>query len=524
LQLNSVTKELQALLQSTLGLFQGSSLSSPQLRQLALDYNEGRLDPKVQSAISILIGSFAGPIESTLKENQQQLEEIIRHKRFRWTLQHVPVKIGDNQIIDAKGDYDMAEIYMLYGLTRQILGVFNLVESQDYSLTLRPLTDYVLTVNDNPVLNLTQAPGKAIVNLVAVLMATSPIFLSLESAAGAEQMKMAGANFSSGFASVLDSITFMKKREGDQSGSILEFRRDNDKDYLILHMAINNGANPIPVVDLQKFDGIAIPLDDRILEGLKNMSDDFANTPGVNTNLQRDVFPIVTLGLVVLVGSGAFDALINLALEGSDPGTKKIATDLIKLLKDNQDLVLAALVSLVPVEIEFDFGHMFQEPGGLRDVFPAWTQPANLDFPPALTEATLVYSYECADGSDALREEKYICDKEADRGHFQDLDETPYQMWDPVSNSTIASSLLWKNYSGSNNFGPKWATNVPIEADGIPTVIPYLGFKDASFNGVLYLNTETISKLKSKNGMQPATLMTLNATLATIVATVQGFL
>jgi len=126
----------------------------------------------------------------------------------------------------------------------------------------------------------------------------------------------------------------------------------------------------------------------------------------VNTNLQRDVFPIVALVTVVLVNSGAFEALIDLALEGADQATSDTVNKVLGLVADNPDLLLAALVAVVPVEIELDFGHVFKNPVGLRDVFPAWVYPdipstsRDAAYYQAFTAASIVYSYECADASD----------------------------------------------------------------------------------------------------------------------------
>ena len=160
-------------------------------------------------------------------------------------------------------------------------------------------------------------------------------------------------------------------------------------------------------------------------------------------------------------------------------------------------------------------------------MFPAWTQPeANAPIT-NYTEATLVYSYECADGSDPIMTDKYLCAAAADTGHFKPASGLQYYPVYRTTDSTwVDGKLMWKNFP-SNNFGTKWDAQVPIDADGIDTIIPYIGFKDASFGGLLYLDLSAIKSDKlvpTKNGMELASLKTLDATLATIIKTVQGLI
>lgn len=533
-KINEVTKNIESQLGLVAGLLNGSgglTLSPQGFQKLADDYMGGRLDKQTQGAIGLFLDSYLGPIQSMLEENQELLQLIIAKKRFKWQIDSLPLKIADKELMNAGGRYDMGEIYLLYGLTRAILGTFYTLQSQDYSINLT-IVQYALSVNeaagvDNPLLGLFDNPARALMNAVAVLMGTSPKFLALDSRVGAAKMKSAGEGFADGFDSILKAVNAMKKRpDAVQPEHIVEYKRENDQDYFVLHMKF---TNLVPLIDLQKFDGISIPLREDVLASLENLAKDFAGASGVNTNLQRDIFPIVALVAVVLINSGAFQELINLATGGADGETQETVSQVLDLVASNPDFILAALVGVIPVEIEFDFGHVFKNPVGLRDVFPAWIQPDTygneLEALKPLTMATVVYSYECKDGSNPVITGDLLCAESQDNDHFQPANDALVEFWTPTGTWT-SPKATWHNYM-TGNFGTFWDANTPSPADGIQTSIPYIGWKDASFGGLVYLDVATINvngDIVAGNGLKKATLQSFNATIAAIVSQVESFL
>lgn len=533
-RVNEITKNIESQLSIVAGLLNGSGgLSlSPQgvhaLAQLADDYANGRLDPQAAGAVGVFLDSYLGPVASLLEENAELLEFIIQRNQFQFQIDTLPLKIADKQLINAGGRYDLGEIHLLYGVTRGLLGLIYTVQSQDYSITLEIVSYALGATTNNPLLDLGNNPVRALSNAFAVLMTTSPKFLALDSAVGEEKMAAAGDGFANLFDSILKSINVMQKRpEAVQAEHVIEFKTENSKNYFVLHMQFEN---LVPLVDLRKFDGTAIPLRDDVLASLENIAKDFSGASGVNTNLQRDVFPIVALTAVVLINSGAFQALIDLAVSGADQATKDTINQVLGLVADNPDLVLAALVGAVPVDIELDFGHIFKNPVGLRDVFPAWVYPnisatsKDAAYYQAFTAASVVYSYECADDTDPIVTGELLCANPTDTAHFRALDETPYVFWAAPASTWTDPTIIWKNLP-TNNFGTLWEANVPTPADGIQTGFPYIGWKDATFGGLLYLDVTTINQSGKlgDNGIKKANLQTLNATIASIIATVESF-
>ena len=127
---------------------------------------------------------------NALQENIDQLEIIRSHSRlFSWHIGRLPVKVGAAELFDAGKAYDLGEVNMLYGFSRILLGGFDLMQSQNYTIAARPLADYVLDVEGNPVRNFQVSPGKAMANLYAIVLATSPAFLTLDKSIGADIMK-----------------------------------------------------------------------------------------------------------------------------------------------------------------------------------------------------------------------------------------------------------------------------------------------------------------------------------------------
>jgi hypothetical protein len=546
-KINEITKNIQSQLGLVMDLVGGSGVSiAPQdlqknLQKLALDYTQGRLDPQAAGAIGLFLDAYLGPVQSLLEENEDLLRMIIKRKKFNWYAQQLPVKIADKELINAGGRYDMGEIYLIFGLTRAMLGTIYVVESQDYTISLA-IANYALNVKvgpngqldpvagTNPLLELFNGHiGRGITNAVAVLMSTSPSFLALDKTAGLDFMKKAGEGFADGFGSIGKSIVAMKGRPAaEQAKHIIEFKTEDDKNYFVMHMKFNN---LIPLVDLRKFDGISIPLSKDIIDSFDNLAKDFGGAQGVNTNLQRDIFPVIALVAVVIINSGAFQAIIDLAVESSDQSTKDMINQALGLVADNPDFILAALVGVVPITIEFDFGHIFKAPVGLREVFPAWVQPNvnvgnDAESLAPFTTATIVYSYECADGKDALADDTFLCGKDniQDGPHFHALDGSKYVYWDPATTSVtwVHPLAKWENQP-TNNFGTKWADQIP--ADEVPTGIPYFGWKDASFGDLVYLDVTPINTngaITAGNGLKKADQQSLNATIAYIVSQVES--
>jgi hypothetical protein len=547
-QVDALTTSLANLMSSVVGLIggEGFSLSPQKIQKLAVDYRDGRLDPQAASIISTVVGGFVGPIKKMLEENQELMEVMIKRGRYSYYIEHVPVKIAGAQIMDAGGKVDMGEVYLLYGITRALLGMFYLGDSQDYTFTLKILS--YINVEGNPLMQFGDGPEKlapAIFNAIAVLMGTSPNFLTLDNQVGAEMMKQAGEGFSSGFDGILKGIKHMKeKRKGDQSVYVVEYRREaiggKDEDVLVLNWEWNQGANPLPIVDLGGFSGMVIPLSEDILTSLGKLRDDFGLAEGVDTSLQEDVFPIIALMTVVLLNTGAFDALIGLVLDSAEGDQKEQIDQVLNIVKGNRDLITGALQALVPVNILFDFGQAFKDPKGIRDLFPAWTQPSPSAEIEQFVTATLVYSYECAEPGDPLLTAKFLCETEADKSHFHNLDGSPFiairydaadeEFATPLTHNT---GLTWTNHLGSDNFGATWDANMDANGntemgqDGIASVFPYIGFKDPTFGGILYLDVSSLQNeyiTPQTSGFELANLKTLNATFAKIFEAVQGFL
>ncbi len=526
--LNDVTKQLQALLGAVLVLLEGQSLS-PQATPEELRDALYRIEAQAPSLIGSALKGFLSPITVTMEENKKILETIIKRNRFRWETRSLPVKIADIDVMNAGGKYDMAEIQLVYSMTNTILSTLYVVESIDYSFSTKILS-YATGVENGPLDSFSDRPIGTVLNLYAVLMGLSPTFLTVDSVNGAEFMKKAGDGYSLGFGAIVEALEVLKKRTGDQSRFLVEYRTGEKEDMLVLNVDFTN--NPfVGIIDTDKFDNLEVPVSEDIVEGIKVFRDNLAQVPGARVSLQRDIFPMIALVASVLLKSGAFDALIATVAGDVDADTAAQIDQLLKLVTDNRDLLVGAMTTLIQADMELDFGYIFANPGtGLRGVLPAWTQPDTFVAPPEypeatthelqpLVDATVVLSWECSpDASyNPLLDpegENFICAKAQDADHFQAVTEN-------------SADFPWYKKTSSGNFGDKWEGT--IAADGFSVISPYIGWKDGSFGGLLYIDPTRIAndKLLPKPAEQPiqlGNLRTLNAVLASIVDAVQGFL
>lgn len=484
--------------------------------------------------IESFLFSFLSRLETSFEVNAAQLEQIIAKDRFEWSLGRLPVTLAGQELLDAGGHYDMAEVHILYGLTRTISATFSVLRAINFSFQLSSVTQYVLGDYETPLDDFADFPVTAIMNVASVFLAGNPSFLTLKGD-GASQMESAGHGYAAGWDGILKAVRHMRHvRTGDQSKYLIEYmRNDDDQDVFILHLSFE--ASPIPFVDLQRLDDLEIPLSENIMESMEIMRDNFAGVSGAHmVSLQEDVFPMIALMTTVLLQTGMFDALINTALAEFDESSGDQIKSVIDMFGGNPAIVRGILDTFMPVGMEFDFGNMFHAAMGPRHILPAWFEPTQAEkdawtdagqpMARAFTVATFVLSYECSNGERPIdgvgdgddKVEGYLCESATDGTHFQDLDPEGSDRW--RNNTTTAN---FERSAGG------WEGEIP--QDGINSVLPYIGFKDASFGGVLYLDWTNIANADhmpappENERFQPATQQTLNATIAAIFDAVGGF-
>lgn len=464
-------------------------------------------------------------VQDPLEENIEQLEIIRSHKGFSWHIDRLPVKIASDELFDANGDYDSGEIEMLYGLNRIFLGGLYLLYSQNYSIAVAPLIEYLLVVDNNPILNFQTAPGKALSNLYAIILATSPVFLTLDDSLGAELMKRSREELSQGFDGLLKAVEFMAGRKGGSTSHLFVLSESMGKNSIQFNFLY---AKPTPAQ--LGLDNIEIRFEGEITQTAFTLREDIIGS-GINSDLRRDLLPWLALLKALLVESGVFSALFESAISQTDSENQKAANLLLAEASNLYSWIDSLAAAEGGVDAELDLGAIFENPGDFREALPAWTQPLLSAGTPStdpayltqFRDASLVFSYECANplGPAAGQVATNFCDYEStitDAAHFHPADGSSVMIWDALAQSATASTtLVWANDISTSNLGPHWNANVPVDPDGIQALTPYIGFKDPTFGGMLFLNIDGIRTPElagEPKGMRPANLRTLNAALA----------
>jgi hypothetical protein len=456
-----------------------------------------------------ILTALIEPVVFLLETNLEHLDAIAAADRLQWSIERLPVRVAQNELFDAGGNYDSGELRFMQSFTRFLLGTLYLLQGTSFSVNLPALTAYG-NVPDSPLENYAEHPVASVLNLLAVMLGTDPNFLAVRGDEGKELIGRAGTTFTAGFDALLSSIAFMKERPAQADNHIFYVEEFERNDHLVI--AVEFKEDPFASVDLHKFDHITIPLYNDILNGLARIRDSLAGKPDVMAHLQRDVFPVVAAVSVFVLGSGAIDAAIDDILSDLDPGLADEIRSTLEVVKLQQEYFMAALLTAVPMDVALDLSKLFREPVGIRAVMPAWIQPASPGTDvlsmAAFTEATFVISYECENPLWSVPIQ-YLCEGPEDQGHFAEAGDE--------------HALPWRNDPRFDNFGPRWAGAIP--PDGIKSRFPYIGFKDPTFGGILYIDPRRIHPLMNlypeleEDGLRPATQLILNATLANIALT-----
>lgn len=453
-----------------------------------------------------VLTSILTPLIADLEEISATYAAIDAHESFTWTIDRLPVQVAGSELFDAAGVYDKGEVEILRGVIGAVLGSLYALQGLDYRVNIGAIVEYA-KLADSPLTRYAEHPVAGVFNAAAVLLGTAPSFLALKENDGVELAAKAGTVYTAAVKSLLDAAVIIKERQGDQRRHVIEYVRDADQDYFVVHLTFSNELSSALQVDLEKFNDTSIPLRDDVLRSINHVYESLNAGGGVRASVQEDIFPIMALIGVVALRSGALDAAIEDSLDQIDAELAAKLRATLDYSSLSQEHLLSLLITAVPVAMEVDLGRNFTQPANLRDVLPAWFQPdpaAGGGFAmSAFTEATFVIEYECADNPLLTGSKTSIfCTGPIDRPHF----------------AAVGSALPWKNQS-SDNFGPDWEG--AIAADGVANRGPYVGFKDPTFGETLYVDYSTLgSSSPTGDTIAPATQAALNTLLATMTEAV----
>ena len=445
--------------------------------------------------INSLVEALIKPWRELLTDNADHLSIILAADDFSWQTDRLPIRLAGDELMDMGGTYGLTEVHILYGMTRAMLSTLAMLQSQDYSFNLGAMLAYA-NVDDTPLNKFDAHPFAAISNFAATLLGTSPQFLTLR-ADGPARVAAAGDGYLAGLDAVLVGLEKLTERPVG-TDHILGYLHEDGQDHIILNATFSkeqgDGSEP------SRFADIKIPLGPEVLASMNRVRSNLAGEGRERAHLQQDIFPMAAVLFVTILRSGAFDAIIDDILGRLESDLARNLELTREFAETGQDFLLMLMLAAAPVAMELDLGVVFQDPVDGREILPAWFQPPpnedetfNME---AFTTATFVYSYECdEDPLHADEPTRFLCPADApltDREHFEDLhgNEAPW----------IATG---------DNFGDYWEGQ--IEADGVTSRFPYIGFKDPTMGGVLYIYE---GQGDSAGTAAPATQGSLNEAIA----------
>ncbi len=494
---------------------------------------------------------------------------------------------SDDPTLDLKGEWDRSDVFLLDAPVQAILGVLKFSDSidlrADFLGIYNRFVDLDIDFAGAPDIDIDGDPDDdtleesifgavetvefsfhKIQNLLAWILNKNPDFLGVRPDVGVQERKEAGEHFVNAIESFQRALFFTSRDaqfDLDQTDDIISWGKkptkytkesvpeeiDRDLDACVLRdtddeedaeYSFSFNFSDEPSEFTTSADASCL------IELLKNSFDG----TGQRVNLRNDILPVV-LGLV------------------GDLADLSVPQDLI------DSVATQIFDDFVGNSIELDFGPIFYAPKGLRTFFPAHDTPKVESDPDKwllhlesecmwspigdrYKDNRLAYSFGITAFEDGVTTvertasdlyystrviNRVLCIEKPEikrifvsssSTYCDDPTDTDTCDTDHFTPTLAAGALTFTTVSGGINHAPS-ASDMSfgefgisrIGKDGVAGSLPYIGFQDASFNGVLWVDIRNIADddnnfaaLDSSSNFAPASNLTLNALLAYVSA------
>jgi len=417
--------------------------------------------------------------------------------------------------LDMSKEWDRADAALLDGLTQGILGLLNFILSIDLKANYLGTYDYLS--NDIGMDNLNAA---TIMNILVYILNDKnyPNFLGLEPEQGYDKLRESGINFSTAIQMLMYSFYFMSIEDDQGTGQdddIIKYENTTKLSFEERFSAKDNDSC-------------------KALEGMTEEEKDSATAKYIfnfilDKNGKRKPMEMESTPR----GACLFQRLKE-SFDYTDGKDTKIwlMSDLVPMLLDmiGDSVSLPSgidnntITSILGDPIAFEFGAFFENPVGLRTLFPAW------DVDKSPEDNYFILEKEChLDGDDyygpatnetsAISQSRLVTEATDPRYYraVNNLFCLSKSGSDPVITDMKHFSTTYVNFS----------TLKEIPEDGFQAIGPYISFQDASFNGMLWLNMSDTdhfvdyNKMKNADlvgtGLQKANIFSLNTLLTSYI-------
>ena len=421
--------------------------------------------------------------------------------------------------LDMSKEWDRADAALLDGAVQGILGVLNFVLSIDLRANYLGTYDYLS--NNIGMSNLNAA---SIMNLLVYILNDKnyPNFLGLEPEIGVDKVREAGMNFTNAIQMLMYSFYFMSIEKDDQSDDIIQYEN-------VAKLSYSERLNSKNVDSCKAIEGMTKEQKDKVTAKYK--FNFILDNNGKRKPMEMDSTP---------AGACLFQRLKE-SFDYTDGKDTKIwlISDLVPMLLgiigDSVSLPAGidadTITSILGDPIAFEFGAFFENPVGLRTLFPAW----DIDTDNDPTNDYFILEKEChlagddyygpATDKTSATTNSLLVTSPTDPRYYRAVN----NLFCVSKDKTAITITDMAHFSGSY---PNFSTVKEIPEDGLDAIGPYISFQDASFNGMLWLDMDDpahfIDNSKMKNadlvgvGLQKANLFSLNTLLTSYINLIGG--
>ena len=380
------------------------------------------------------------------------MEKLKSDPNFSMVVEKLPVTIGVEPYLvfkmDVGGEMDYGEVYFLTVIYRFLKSAIYLLYS--LNLSVSPETLSGLMQDFMPILTGEEALASDrdfIFGLLAYVLETSSNLLTLEPTLGAQRLTQVGEMWVQVIQDLIAFLDIIRNETDPQADDLIGYRAEGKKEYVEFHVKDKDGA-PLAIA-------IEIPEDSTALA--EKMISSMQADGGIRASWTHDMAPYLGLIFQAFLQIGLLDPVIALIVPmlGTCVGQDTVAMinnmmDLVKSLAAGGALT-GGMTAVIPDVIELDWGYFFHHPPQqfLRLFLPA------VVLNPLTGPDSLLVEYECTDLQ-------------------------PMDLW--CQNPEAVSSTV--HFTGT-----EWA----ILDDGVKNPLPYFSFRDASLDGLIYLNLYQMS-------------------------------
>ncbi|RJO74549.1 MAG: hypothetical protein C4523_00435 [Myxococcales bacterium] len=337
-------------------------------------------DPTLTDPLAMLLDLILTDLPKLNEEQQARLAKLKTMPEATFALTDFPVYFKNIKMFSIRGEWDLADVYMLDGVTQALYAVLKLIGSQD--LARAGLVHIYPELIDG--LDITKLPA-----FVATLLNNYETFLALAPDGAASTMAARDALAASA-EDVLEGYAAIEAETDDQGDDVFVIgpTQFQVKQLLLKGAFYEYGGETYPEIKVL-WEGA----DYGLKQSAEQLRADLAGEAGRRFRLQNDLLVPVAMLLDLIRQTITLEQLLASLGIDLDPEILQLVDGISAKTAEDMPKNIISFIKLLlfdPSAIELDLDAYFTRPAGLRDALPNWEMDPNKDDAGFLTE------YECA--------------------------------------------------------------------------------------------------------------------------------